>query len=207
MTTLLDNDQLRRFFSGRRRFQLGWLFAILLIFNASQYPSMTGAVICFIGAALRFWSAGFLRKEAKLAVGGPYQYTRNPLYLGWFLMGIGACFSVGATLLTIGMGIVFFLTYHYVIEHEERKLPGYFGEAYLKYCEMVPRFIPQLDAPDLEDLKRINPHDEVYEFSFDLAWKNKAFEALLSFLGLMIGMILLVWIKVRLGFLVLPEIY
>jgi hypothetical protein len=201
MTSWLDHDSLRKFFSGRRRFQLGWLFAMLLILNAEQYPTSGGTIICLIGAMLRFWSAGFLRKEAKLAVGGPYQYTRNPLYLGWFLMGLGACLSVGAVVLTAAMAVVFFLTYHYVIENEERKLPGCFGEAYLKYCELVPRFLPQLVPPNAIDLHDINSDPEVYRFSFELAWKNKAFEAVLSFVGIMMGVTLLVWAKINLGLL------
>ena len=114
----MNNDQLRRFFSGRRRFQLAWIFAVLLIFSAKQYPTLPGILICFLGATMRFYASGYLRKEAKLAVGGPYSYTRNPLYLGTFIMAIGATISVGALALALVIGIVFFLNYHYVIEHE-----------------------------------------------------------------------------------------
>ena len=149
--SLLNSDSLRRFFAGRRRFQLAWIFAVLLIFSAKQYPTLPGVLICFLGATVRFHASGYLRKEAKLAVGGPYSYTRNPLYLGTLVMAMGATISVGALLLAVVMGLVFFLNYHYVIEHEEAKLPSYFGDAYLKYCQLVPRFLPRLTAP---------PHDE-----------------------------------------------
>jgi hypothetical protein len=101
------------------------------------------------------------------------------------------------------MGVVFFLTYHYVIEHEERKLPGYFGESYLRYCELVPRFIPQVDAPNREELLRVNSQPEVYVFSLPLAMQNKAFEAPLSFLGMIAGVSMIVWVKVNFGWLVL----
>lgn len=197
--TLLNHEGLRVFFSGRRRFQLAWIFAFLLFFFADYYPQWPGILICFLGATLRFYSSGFLRKEAKLAVGGPYAYTRNPLYLGTFIMALGATISVGAIGLSLAMGLVFFLNYHYVIEHEEGKLPSYFGNNYLKYCELVPRFIPQFTAPAKEELLKLNSDPVVYDFSFPLAKQNKAFEAYVSFVGLICGMALLVFLKKSIG--------
>jgi hypothetical protein len=196
---LLNNDQLRSFFSGRRRFQIGWLFAALLVLSARHYPSILGILICFLGASLRFWSSGYLRKEANLAVGGPYSYSRNPLYLGWFIMALGAAISVGAQWLAVVMGFVFFLTYHYVIEHEEQKLPSVFGSSYHRYCEMVPRFLPRFNAPRREDLLQINSDPAVYEFSMPLAKQNKAFEAYATFAGLVLAMVLIVFVKSFLG--------
>jgi hypothetical protein len=193
--SLLQSDGLRKFFSGRRRFQIAWVFAILLIFSARRYPTSLGVSICFIGATLRFIASGFLRKEAKLAVGGPYGHTRNPLYFGTFLMAIGATLSVGAFGLAVIMGFVFFLTYHYVIEHEEQKLPDYFGSSYLQYCSLVPRFWPKLLPANHEALKEINPDPAGFQFSFPLAKQNKAFEAYVSFVALIAGMYLLVWVK------------
>lgn len=197
--SILNHEGLRVFFSGRRRFQLAWIFAFFLILNAKHYPSLVGTLICFIGATLRFYSSGFLRKESKLAVGGPYSYTRNPLYLGTFIMGLGATISVGALYLALIMAVVFFLNYHYVIDHEEQKLPAYFGQSYLDYCNLVPRFLPQLSAPTRDQLMKINSDPVVYHFSMELARKNKAFEAYASFVGIMIGMMVLVFSKKILG--------
>ena len=197
----LNNDALRVFFSGRRRFQLAWLFAFFLIVGARHYPSVFGTLVCFLGASLRFYSSGYLRKESKLAVGGPYAYTRNPLYLGTFIMALGATMSVGAYWLALLMAVVFFFNYHYVIDHEERKLPAYFGDSYLQYCVLVPRFIPQLVAPAKEELLKINSDPVVYSFSMPLAKQNKAFEAYASFLGVMVGMGILVLLKASFGLL------
>ncbi len=199
--SLLNNDALRVFFSGRRRFHLAWIFAFLLILGARNYPTKIGTLICFLGASLRFLSSGYLRKESKLAVGGPYSYTRNPLYLGTFIMALGATISVGAVGLAIVMAVVFFFNYHYVIDHEEKKLPAYFGDNYIQYCNLVPRFFPQFSAPPKEELLKINPDPVIYSFSMPLAKQNKAFEAYASFFGVMVGMILLVFVKAKLGLL------
>jgi len=201
LSKALNNETLRVFFSGRRRFQLAWIFTLFLIFGARHYPSILGTSICFLGATLRFCSSGFLRKESKLAVGGPYAYTRNPLYLGSFIMALGATLSVGAYWLALLMGIVFFFNYHYVIDHEEKKLPAYFGQSYLQYCELVPRFIPHLVAPPKEELMKINSDPIVYSFSMSLAKQNKAFEAYATFLGMILGVSLLVFLKATFGLL------
>jgi hypothetical protein len=200
-TPLLNNDALRKFFSGRRRFQVAWVFAVLLILRAQHYPNFLGVLVCFGGAMLRVYASGFLRKEAKLTVGGPYAYTRNPLYLGTFIMALGAVLSVGAQGLAVIMAVVFFLNYHYVIEHEETKLPSVFGEAYARYCALVPRFLPRLERPPQEELEKINPDLQIYEYSAALANENKAMEAIYSFFGIIFGCALLVWIKYRLGVL------
>ena len=193
--SLLQNESLRTFFSGRRRFQLAWIFAIFLIISAKSYPSWYGILICFIGATLRFISSGYLRKEAKLAVGGPYGHTRNPLYLGTLIMALGATVSVGAYPLAVIAGFILYLNYHYVIAHEEAKLPDYFGASYLQYCALVPRFWPRISTPPLADLNQINSDPIGYTFSFPLAKQNKAFEAYVSFVGIVAGMYLLVFAK------------
>lgn len=195
----LNHPGLRNFFSGRRRFQLAWIFAVLLIVRAHHYPYAFGTIICFLGATLRFVSSGYLRKESKLAVGGPYQFTRNPLYLGTFIMALGAAMSVGAFGLALLMGFIFFLNYHYVIESEEQKLPNYFGAAYLKYCGLVPRFFPRFTKPARSELLEINSDLEVYKFSYPLAVHNKAFEAYISFAGIIAAMIAIVFVKYKLG--------
>jgi hypothetical protein len=198
--SLLQNESLRNFFSGRRRFQLAWIFAILLIFSAKQYPSDLGIAICFLGATLRSISSGFLRKEAKLAVGGPYSHTRNPLYLGTFIMALAAPLSVGAYWLAAIAAVVFYLNYHYVIAHEEAKLPEYFGQAYLRYCELVPRFLPRFSSPPRAQLNEINPDPAGFVFNLPLAKQNKVFEAYVTFFAIIAGMYLLVFLKRTLHF-------
>ena len=111
------------------------------------------------------------------------------------MMAMGATLSVGAYVLAVIMGFVFFLNYHYVIEHEEKKLPSYFGQSYLDYCKVVPRFLPRFTPAPRDQLLQINNDPEIYSFNFPLAIKNKAFEAFYSFVGIMVGMVLLVWVK------------
>src|SRR5689334_19604890 len=89
----------RGFIQGKTRIVLAWIFALLLGFTARKYPNWPGIGVCFIGATVRFWASGFLRKDTRPAVGGPYAYVRNPLYLGTYLMALGVAGSIESWIL------------------------------------------------------------------------------------------------------------
>src|SRR5207244_11091186 len=80
----------------RWRVPLGFACAALffLLARPRSLTLIVGAVVALPGLALRAWAVGYLRKNEALATDGPYAYTRNPLYLGSFLIGLG--FTVGA---------------------------------------------------------------------------------------------------------------
>src|SRR5688572_18582763 len=97
MTTLTVKEDLnwyRGFIQGKTRITLAWIFVVILGFYSREYPSWPGALVCFLGATLRFWASGFLRKDSQLAVGGPYAFVRNPLYLGTYLMAVGVAWAI-----------------------------------------------------------------------------------------------------------------
>jgi hypothetical protein len=56
---------------------------------------------------IRAWASGHIRKNQTLAVSGPYAYTRNPLYLGSLILGVGFCIASGVWWLALGFGALF----------------------------------------------------------------------------------------------------
>lgn len=180
----------RGFIQGKTRITLAWIFAFLLGFSARQYPTWPGIVLCFFGAYLRFWASGYLRKDSRPAVGGPYAYVRNPLYLGTYLMALGTAWAIQNWILLAITTVFFAAIYHYIILDEEVKLQSIFQGAYSEYCKVVPRFFPRLQLGSVffraseESLLKVNPDSMQHRFSFPLAMKNKAYEAFVSFLGL-----------------------
>src|SRR5690242_4328919 len=86
----------RGFIQGKTRIALAWLFAIALGLSARIAPQWPGIGLCFAGATLRFWASGYLRKDSRPAVGGPYAWVRNPLYLGTYLMALGTALAIEA---------------------------------------------------------------------------------------------------------------
>jgi protein-S-isoprenylcysteine O-methyltransferase Ste14 len=74
---------------------------------------------------------------------GPYRYVRNPMYLGGYLVLLGAGFilgSVSITLLSFGFVVLF---HFFVVYVEEPNLEERFGQSYLEYKQRVNRWIPR----------------------------------------------------------------
>ncbi len=183
----------RGWIQGKTRILLAWVFAFLLGFTAREFPTWPGVALCFFGAAIRFWASGYLRKDSRPAVGGPYAWVRNPLYLGTYLMALGVAWAIQNWILLVVISVVFAAIYHFIILDEETKLRKIFGEPYLTYSAQVPRFFPRVGFPWIPSqkiLQAINPDLEHHQFSYELAKKNKAHEAFLSFFGL-IGFVIM----------------
>ncbi|HVG34466.1 MAG TPA: isoprenylcysteine carboxylmethyltransferase family protein [Pyrinomonadaceae bacterium] len=129
----------------RWRVPLGFLCGALFVLFARPRPLTLGlgGAIALLGLALRAWAAGHIRKNAELAVSGPYAYTRNPLYLGSFLLGIGFTVASGQPLLGLLFAALFLGIYLPVMRVESATLAGLFGEDYERYAGAVPLFIPR----------------------------------------------------------------
>lgn len=180
----LAPSRFRGFIQGKTRKTLAWLFVAFLAFSAREYPTWPGIVLCFFGATLRFWASGYLRKDVRPAVGGPYSFVRNPLYLGTYCMALGIVLSLQTWVWFLILCVSFAVVYHYIILDEEVKLKRIFGEPYTLYCTLVPRFFPRLWPAKAQALMVVNPEMNQHAFSYELAVKNKANEAYYSFLGL-----------------------
>jgi hypothetical protein len=183
----------RGFIQGKTRIVLAWVFAALLVFSAREYPTWPGIVVCFLGATLRYWASGYLRKDTRPAVGGPYAHVRNPLYLGTYLMAVGTALATQAWVLAAAATVLFALIYHFIILDEETKLQRLFGTPYEVYCALVPRFFPRPLPPPAAELDRVNSDRAQRRFSGELARRNKALEAYYSFAGLMGFVALVAW--------------
>lgn len=119
-----------------------------------------GLPLAFAGELLRCWAVGYSGATTRddvvtapaLATGGPYAYVRNPLYLGNFITALG--FSIAFTgksapcarrTLAGGSLATMAAVYAIIIPHEEAFLRSQFGEEFDRYCERVPRLVPQLE--------------------------------------------------------------
>lgn len=128
------------------RVPLGHLSAILFFLFARPTPTtlLAGLPLLVLGLAIRFWAAGHLRKGREVTRSGPYRYTRNPLYIGSFLAGLGACVQGGQLLFPLFFALLFVLLYYPVVLREEAELRNALGEPYRVYQSEVPRIWPRL---------------------------------------------------------------
>jgi protein-S-isoprenylcysteine O-methyltransferase Ste14 len=168
----------------RIRVPLGFAFAVLYFWLARPtWRSLAfGAVLTIPGLVIRALASGHVRKNEALAMSGPYAYTRNPLYLGSLLIGIG--FALAARSWWVGAVLIamFFAIYVPVIRSEEAFLRERFPE-FQAYAKAVPRMIPRI-TPAFRDRAAAG------EFSMNLYLKHREYNALLGALAMTAVLIL-----------------
>jgi protein-S-isoprenylcysteine O-methyltransferase Ste14 len=138
---------------------------ILALAKPTLYSIAWGLPFIIIGELIRTWSAGCINKEyEKLTTWGPYAYTRNPLYIGNFLLGLGFVIMGNQWIAIVVFVIVFIVIYSGTILDEENTLLNVFGETFKEYKKEVPRFFPRFSPYIKEkqnfDWKRVMKHRE-----------------------------------------------
>lgn len=130
----------------QHRVHFGFLVAVCIFVLADPSFSsiLFGLPWVLLGESVRTWSSGHIHKNKELATDGPYAYTRNPLYLGSFLIGLGFV-VIASNLYVFFLFLLGFITmYLSVMRSEERDLERAFGERFLEYHKNVPLFFPRL---------------------------------------------------------------
>ena len=76
-----------------------------------------------------------------LATTGPYAHVRHPQYSGFILIMLGFLLQ-WPTLPTLAMFPILVLMYARLARREERDILAEFGDAYARYAEVTPAFVP-----------------------------------------------------------------
>ncbi len=137
-----------RYFVSHHRIVTSMVFGALFLGLAEPTVRSIelGLPFVILGEFLRTWSSGYIRKDHSLATDGPYSLTRNPLYLGNFVLGFGFSLMANRWSVLFAFLVLFGLIYDATIEDEEGKLLKRFDESFLAYCREVPRFFPRLSG-------------------------------------------------------------
>jgi len=120
-----------------------------LVYVAYSVPTLNGLLaggaLIAAGQAIRFWAAGHLDKNIRLARGGPYRIVRHPLYMGSFLMGLGLAVAVDDPVVWAAVYLLLFLGFFVPAIHvEELRLQSIFGAEYQDLMVDVPGLVPRL---------------------------------------------------------------
>lgn len=128
----------------RVRAALFVLIAVIVLARPDARSIAIGLSVCGLGLLIRGWAAGHIRKEKSLAVSGPYRYTRNPLYLGNFILGSSMALGANSPW-CVGLFVLYFLVFYPpVIAEELRRMKRLFPAEYESYGKQVPLFFPSL---------------------------------------------------------------
>lgn len=152
----------------KMRVLLAWIGVPFLIFYSemTDFSYRWGGILIGVGEIIRLWALGFVeRKGKKLAMRGPYAFTRNPLYVGNFFLGLGVVTIVANWYFLAVFLAGFAYIYLKTIRNEEKDLLATFGKPYADYCAEVPAVFPRLTPykapePDSFDWRRILKHHE-----------------------------------------------
>ena len=111
-----------------------------------------GVALIALGFVLPVWAFILFRREGtevnptsvtnrKLVTGGPYRFTRNPMYLGLVIITLGIAFWVGAWPM-FAAPIAVFVTSNWVhIPFEEAKMRRQFPKDFDDYVRHVRRWV------------------------------------------------------------------
>ena len=168
-------------FFARWRVRLGYPLAIVVLWLArpTLQSILAGAMVGAAGLWVRAKAAGHLHKQEVLTVTGPYAFTRNPLYLGSFILMVATAVAAHSWWSALILFAYFALFYSFVMRREERELYQRHGEAFQEYARSVPLFFP-----------RVTPVKVAFGGSVAFSWaqykKNREYRALIGFLLLLL---------------------
>jgi protein-S-isoprenylcysteine O-methyltransferase Ste14 len=134
------------------------LWATVAINSWGLHLSMVKVPGLFTWTAACFWIAGFAllftgrfrlgksfrigspKEQTRLAVGGLFRFSRNPMYLGVYATLLAAAlYTLNPLVFAIGIFVI--TVHHKIVLAEEQYLQTAFGEEYNDYCHRVRRYL------------------------------------------------------------------
>lgn len=118
--------------------------------------------ITLLGVALRIWAQQHVHHRLignkQLTTTGPYEFVRNPLYIGNILVCVGAI--IASELLWLIPVTIFWCIaiYSIVIRYEEEHLLKKYGDAYRRYLLEVPRWFPKISSLRNRNMGLVNQY-------------------------------------------------
>jgi protein-S-isoprenylcysteine O-methyltransferase Ste14 len=143
-------DEKKRVFMFVRLFgQLAAMAYILMMvitpINITKPIFFGGAAVYSIGYILEMSALFYFRRPpvSQPVVKGPYRFSRNPQWLGLFLVLLGSAIAAGVWLY-VGIVVMVGIIYHIQILDEEKACITKYGERYREYMDRIPRYFPFL---------------------------------------------------------------
>jgi len=133
---------------------LGVLLQLVIVIGlakpiAGRVPA--GLLLVALGFALGGWAFVTMRRthqdpdprkpSPELIPGGPYRFTRNPMYVGMTLIQAGVGVALANLWILLLLPPTLWILRREVIEKEEAYLTRRFGESYTRYQRSVRRWL------------------------------------------------------------------
>lgn len=127
------------------------LYSSMSLDRWNSFLEIFGIIVALIGTMLASWAKLVMGKnwgrpaqhdknaQSSLVTTGPFTFSRNPLYIGLFLIFIGQQISLHSYFILLALP--FYLAIRKAVATEETLLEKHFGESYRSYKSRVPRFL------------------------------------------------------------------
>lgn len=113
--------------------------------------AVAGILLLLIGLGLLIWARVHFARTGQnpmpwkptpeLIFGGPYRFTRNPMYVGVTLFQIGLGVALSNLWISLFAVPALLMVHVTAVLPEERYLTGKFGESYRAYLAQVRRYL------------------------------------------------------------------
>jgi protein-S-isoprenylcysteine O-methyltransferase Ste14 len=127
---------------------LTWLWPLPFAFPAAV---AIGSATVLAAVLLFLWSVRSLRAAGTPVPGnqpttnivrtGPFRFSRNPIYLAFFVLQLGIALCIGSTWMLATLIPAAALVSGVVVRREERYLESRFGQQYSSYRDSVRRWL------------------------------------------------------------------
>lgn len=118
--------------------------------GADNVLDFLGMIVVLKGVLLRMSARGHKKAHSRegdrLVETGPYVLTRNPMYLGSFLIGCGFVLIVWPWWSLPIFAVFFYMRFIIQIMKEEKHLTRLFPKEFPVYCQNAPRLLPSLSS-------------------------------------------------------------
>ncbi|MFT4837417.1 MAG: protein-S-isoprenylcysteine O-methyltransferase Ste14 [Psychromonas sp.] len=119
-------------------------------FASGIFILVLSTIVLIAGILIAVWALKTMKTEkvspnhytptAKLIVAGPYQYSRNPMYISMILVYLGITLLLNSLWFFVLLMPMSILVCRGIIQPEEMFLEAYFGEEYKNYKKRVRRW-------------------------------------------------------------------
>jgi protein-S-isoprenylcysteine O-methyltransferase Ste14 len=120
---------------------------------ATPFWAVLGVALCVFGLGHTLWARAILgtnwsanvtlKQDHELIQGGPYAWTRHPIYTGLITASLGAALVAGSLRGALGLALII-ASFHLKMANEEGFMRERFGDAYRDYSRRVKKLVPCL---------------------------------------------------------------
>jgi len=129
---------------------LDWLWPLRVLQQSMAF--WLGVALLLVGAGIGVWGQRTMgargtnvnpsEPTTAIVTGGPFRFSRNPLYVALTLLYLGLCLAVNTGWGFLALVPLLLIMHYGVVLREERYLEQKFGETYRQYRGKVRRYLP-----------------------------------------------------------------